>query len=126
MAELMTKAEIHDFGVEVVFSYMKREAHEIVAVNTDVLVNPQIVAKKNGQLEFVIVRTACYPTKGIVEPEVRAQCIEQAKKAGAVCYFASVGIANASGTNDAEMGLPIKGAGYHVAFNGIELLHDLH
>ena len=32
------------------------EGHEIVAVNTDPSVNPQIVAKKDGQLEFVVVR----------------------------------------------------------------------
>ena len=126
MADQMTKAEIHDFGVEVVFGFLQREGHEIVAVNTDPSVNPQIVAKKDGQLEFVVVRTACYPDKGLLDPSSKINCIEHAEKSGAICYFASVGIANASGTNDAEMALPVKGAGYHVAFNGIELLHGAH
>jgi len=122
----MTKAEIHDFGVEVVFGFLQREGHEIVAVNTDLAVNPQVVARKDGQLEFVVVRTACYPDKGTLEPSAKASCIAHAEKSGAICYFASVGIANASGTNDAEMALPVKGAGYYVAFNGIELLHGAH
>ena len=126
MADQMTKAEIHDFGVEVVFGFLQREGHEIVAVNTAPSVNPQIVAKKDGQLEFVVVRTACYPDKGVIDAPAKADCIEHAVKSGAICYFASVGIANASGSNDAEMALPIKGAGYHVAFNGIELLHGAH
>ena len=126
MADLMTKAEIHDFGVEVVFGFLQKEGHEIVAVNTDLSVNPQIVAKKQGQLEFVVVRTDCYPAKGALDPTIRDMCIERALAANAICYFASVGIANSSGTNEAEMSLPIKGAGYYVAFNGIELLHGAH
>lgn len=126
MAELMNIAEIHDFGVEVVFGFLQREGHEIVAVNTDPAINPQIVAKKDGHLEFVVVRTACYPEQGMLEPLGRAKCIEHADKSGAICYFASVGIANASGANDAEMACPVKGAGYHVAFKGIELLHSAH
>lgn len=126
MADQMTRAEIHDFGVEVVFGFLQREGHEIVAVNTDPSINPQIVARKNGQLEFVVVRTACYPGKGELDAPSKANCIAHAEKSGAICYFASVGIANASGTTDAEMALPVKGAGYHVAFSGIELLHGAH
>ena len=122
----MTNAEIHDFGVEVVFGYLQKEGHEIVSVNTDPEMNPQIVSKKDGQLEFIVVRTAAYPKKGILDHQIRTKLIDHALKAGAVCYFASVGIANASGTNDAEMSRVEKGAGFHVAYNGIELLHAQH
>jgi hypothetical protein len=121
--ELMTKSEIHDFGIEVVFNYLEKEGHEIVSVNTDPALNPQVVAKKNGQLEFIIVRTACYPSKGQIENNQMAlHCIEHAVKHKAICYFASVGIANADGKNDAEMAVPVKGAGYHVAFEGLAVL----
>ncbi len=126
MADQMTTAEIHNFGVEIVSGFLQKEGHEIIAVNTDLTANPQIVAKKDGQLEFVVVRTACYPDKGSLEFSTKSNCIEHAEKSGAICYFASVGIANASGTNDIEMARPVKGAGYHVAFNGIELLHGAH
>ena len=126
MAYQMTNAEIHNFGVEIVFGFLQKEGHEIVAVNTDLLVNPQIVAKKDGQIEFVVVRTTCYPHKGVLELSVKENCIAHAEKSGAICYFASVGIANSAGTNDVEMAQPVKGAGFHVAFNGIELLHGAH
>jgi len=122
----MTEAEIHDFGVEVVFGYLKSEGHEIIAVNSNPSLNPQIVARKNEQLEFVVVRTACYPGKGTLDATSKANSIAHAEKSGAICFFASVGIANASGTTDAEMAIPVKGAGYHVAFNGIEILHGAH
>ena len=121
--ELMTVAEIHDFGIEVVFNFIKTEGHEAVSVNTDVGVNPQIIAKKNGQLEYIVVRTACYPFKGQIESDqIAFQCIEHADNVNATCYFASVGIANADGKNDAEMALPRKGSGFHVAFEGLAIL----
>ncbi len=120
MAEIMTKAEIHDFGIEVVFGYLQREGYEIVGVNADLSMNPQIVAKKEGQLQFIVVRTDCYPAKGILDASSKALCIKHALGTDAVCYFASVGIANASGADDAEMSLPVKGAGFHISFSGLE------
>lgn len=120
MAEVMTKAEIHDFGVEVVFGFLQKEGHEIVGVNTDLSVHPQIVTKKDDLLAFITVRTECYPAKGMLDAASKALCIQRALEVGAVCYFASVGIANSSGTNDEEMSLPVKGAGFHVAFEGLE------
>lgn len=121
--ELMTTAEIHDFGIEVVFNYLKKGGHEIVSVNTDIGVNPQVVAKQNGQLEFIVVRTACYPSKGQIEnDQITFECIAHADKLKATCYFASVGIANASGKSDAEMAVPLKGAGFHVSFEGLLML----
>ena len=122
----MTSAEIHDFGVEVVFGYLQKEGHEIVSVDTDPEMNPQIVAKKDGQLEFIVVRTAVYPKKGALDQQTKIKLIDHTLRAGAVCYFASVGIANASGTNDAEMSRAEKGAGFHIAYNGIEILHGQH
>jgi hypothetical protein len=95
--ELMTAAEIHDFGIEVVSRHLSKEGHQIESVNLKVGINPQIVARKNSQLEFIVVRTACYPHKGQIENDALApQCLAQADKFKATCYFASVGIANAT------------------------------
>ena len=121
--DLMTKAEIHDFGIEVVVNFLKTEGHEIVDVNTDLAMNPQVVAKKNGKLEFVVVRTACYPSKGQIENDhIALHCIERADSHGAACYFASVGIANSSGDDGSQMSVPVRGAGFYVAFDGLEIL----
>jgi len=120
---LMTPSEIHDFGVEVVFGQLQRDGHEIVSVNTDLGMNPQIVARKDGQLEFNLVRTDCYPGKGLLESEAIAHStLEHARKFQAACYFASVGIANASGAESGEMNKPVKGAGFYVRFEGLQVL----
>jgi len=122
-SNLMTITEIHEFGVQAVFEYLKKEKYEIQAVNTNISTNPQIVAKKNKQLNFIVVRTALYPDKGKIEnDQVALHCIAHAEKNNALCRFASVGIANSAGTNDAEMAIPVKGAGYYVSFEGLEFL----
>ncbi len=117
--QIMSDAEIFDFGVEVVFNQMKKEGYEIQSVNTQVGQNPQIIAKKGEHLAFVAVRTACYPQKGKLEKNVHFQMIEHAKKHGAIPYFASVGICNADGKNEKQMGTPVKGAGFHIAYEGL-------
>ncbi len=120
--QLMSDAEIFNFGVEVVFSQMKKEGYQIQSVNTEIGNNPQIIAKKDGNLAFVGVRTACYPGKGLLEQNIHFQMIEHAKKHGAIPYFASVGICNADGKNEKQMSTPIKGAGFHIAYDGLLII----
>lgn len=119
---LMTPEEIHGFGVEIVFNRLKKEGYEILDVNTEVGVNPQIVAKKAGQLVFIAVRTACYPNKGQLEESVHFQMMAHANKHGAIPYLASVGIANAKAATDSEMSMPVKGAGFHAAYEGLVII----
>jgi hypothetical protein len=118
----MTDEEIHDFGIEIVFNQLKKEAYKIQSVNTKFGVNPQIIAKKGTQLAFIAVRTACYPEKGKLEESVHFQMIEHADKHGAIPYFASVGIANANAKTEDEMRVPVKGAGFHVAYEGMQII----
>jgi hypothetical protein len=120
--EQMSIEEIHEFGIEIVFNQLKKEGYEIQSVNTDLGMNPQIIAKKGSQLAFIAVRTACYPEKGQLEESVHFQMIEHADKHSAIPYFASVGIANADGTTAAEMAIPIKGSGFHVAYEGMVII----
>ena len=120
--EQMSLEEIHDFGIEMVFNQLKKEGYEIQSVNTEFGVNPQIVARNGNQLAFIAVRTACYPAKGQLEESVHFQMTEYADKYGAIPYFASVGIANADATTKEEMAIPIKGAGFYVAYEGMEII----
>ena len=121
--EVMDEDDIHDFGINVVAEYSQKDGFEIVSINKDRKYNPQIVAKKNGQLAFIVVRTACYPNKGSLDDAaLRSQLISNADQHNAICYFASVGIANSEGQTDEEMGIPIKGGGYYVSFEGLLIL----
>ena len=119
LTEQMTAEEIHSFGIQVVLNDLEKNGYKIVSVNAEIGMNPQIVAKKEGQLAFVAVRTACYPGKGQLEENVHFQMMEHADKFGAIPYFASVGIANAGGRTETEMGTPVKGAGFYVSYEGL-------
>lgn len=124
--QIMTQAEIHDFGVEVVFGSMKKDGYEIVAVNTDISKNPQIIAKKDGNLCFVVVRTACFPKKGeIASQEEFLHLLEGAQKHNAIPYFAAVGICYADAKDEKEAGTPFKGAPFHIAYNGLLIMTTL-
>jgi hypothetical protein len=121
-AKQMTMEEIHDFGIEIVLKQLKKKGYEIQIVNTEYGMNPQIVGKKENNLAFIAVRTACYPEKGQLEESIHFEMIEHADKYGAIPYFASVGIANADAITDEAMAIPLKGAGFHVAYEGMVMI----
>ena len=120
--QIMTKEEIHNFGIEVVFNYMKEEGYEIEGVDDTIGVNPQIIAKKNDKLVFVAVRTSCYPNKGKLENHIHHKMIKQAEQHNAIPYFASVGIINSDGKTEEEQSTPVKGAGFYISFDGLLII----
>jgi len=120
--ELMTETDIHAFGVEIVFGQLEEAGWAIES--TDVLADreshPQLIANKDGETGFFVVRTAMYPGRGRIEGEdVFQRLVRHAKAHGASCYFASVSIANSEGKSEEEMSVPTKGVAYHVAFDGL-------
>jgi hypothetical protein len=123
MTELMSLQEIHEFGIEIVCGQMKNDGFEFLGVNPSLEIIPQIIAKKDGTLAHVAVRTACYPNKGQLESEEMALAlIRNANESGAKCYFASVGIVNADGHDDEGLAIAKRGAGFLVAYEGLQLL----
>ena len=120
--ELMTEAEIHAFGVEIVFKQLDEAgwAVESADVFAERETHPQIVANKDGETGFFVVRTEMYPARGRIESEqVFQTLVRHAKAHGASCYFASVSIANSEGKTEEEMSVPVKGIAYNVAFDGL-------
>lgn len=120
--ELMSEQDVHAFGVEIVHDQLKEAGWNIeyADVFADRSSQPQIVANKDGETGFFVVRTAMYPGRGRIEgEEVFQTLVRVANDHGATCYFASVGIANSEGTTEEEMTIPVKGVAYHVAFEGL-------
>jgi len=121
--ELMTPADIHAFGIEIVFKQLEKDEWQIEAAdaNADLKSEPQIVASKLGERAFFIVRTDVYPNRGRFEEgnDVYETLVRHAKAHGASCYFASVGIANSEGKTEEAMSVPVKGVAYNVEFNGL-------
>ena len=121
--EVMTEADIHAFGVEIVFKQLEKDGWTIDSADilADITTEPQIVAHKDGNRAFFVVRTAVYPARGRFEEgqEAFENLVRHAKAHGADCYFASVGIANSEGKSEEEMSVPVRGVAYNVEFNGL-------
>lgn len=121
--ELMTKADIHAFGVEIVYKQLEKDGWMLDSadVEGDLATAPQIIGRKDGEFAFFIVRTDIHPGRGRFEEGQQAfnDLVRHARDNGASCYFASVGIANSEGESDEEMATPVKGVAYHVQFDGL-------
>ena len=119
----MTEADIHAFGIEIVFKQLEKDGWVIESadVEADITSEPQIVAAKDGERAFFVVRTAMFPGRGRFDEGQGAfdTLVRHAIVHGASCYFASVGIANSQGETDDQMGLPVKGVAYNVQFDGL-------
>ena len=120
--ELMTESDIHAFGVEIVYKQLEQAEWRIESADVEAerTTHPQIVAHKDSEIGFFVVRTAVHPARGRIEgEEVFGTLVAHANAHGAACYFASVSIANSTGKTDEEMSVPVKGVAYHVAFDGL-------
>lgn len=119
----MTEADIHAFGIEIVCKQLAADGWVIHSadVEANIRTSPQIVASKDGDAAFFVVRTGLYPGRGRFEEgqEVFNTLVRHARAHGGECYFASVGIANSNGTTDEEMSVPVKGVAYNVQFEGL-------
>lgn len=119
----MSADDVHAFGIEIVFKQLEKDGWHIESA--DVFANktesPQIIAKKDDERAFFVVRTAIYPDRGRFEEGQQAfdHLVNLARANGANCYFASVGIANAEAETEAEMSVAVKGAPFNVVFDGL-------
>ena len=59
MPQLMTKEEIHEFGLQILSRYLEANAYEIEMMHPNMQMFPHVIAKKNGQLVFIIAATDC-------------------------------------------------------------------
>lgn len=119
MGKKMEYEDLHFFGIKVVYKDLVDKGYEVLNVRKETDVDPQILARKNGQLYFIVVRTARFPRMGVLKPDVAADVAKYALRHKAVCQFASVGVANAKGNSDEEMGIPEIGGEYYINYNGL-------
>jgi hypothetical protein len=122
-SEILTPKEIHAFGIQVVFKQLAEDGWNISSADpdADLASEPQIVASKDGDLAFFIVRTALYPSRGRFEEGQQAYetLVRHAREHGADCFYASVGIANSQATTEEEKGVARRDVGYNVEFDGL-------
>ncbi len=121
--ELMTPDDIHAFGIEILFKQLEKDGWVIQSADiaADLSSEPQIIAEKEGELAFFVVRAGLYPGRGRFEEGMEAyeRLVKHAREHGASCYFASIGLANSTGKTEEEMSVPVKGVAYNVQFDGL-------
>ena len=119
----MTMADIHAFGVEIVYKQLEKDGWSIESADAlaDIRFDPQIVASKDGERAFFIVRTGMYPGRGRFDEgqEVFEKLVRHAAEHRALCYYASVGIANSEAESEEDMSVPVKGVAFNVEFDGL-------
>jgi len=87
---------------------------------------PHVIAKKNGQLVFIIAATDVYPNKGSFNDDEKAALLENAAKFDAQAACAYLGIANAEGAqnkNKELCGKAYKNANFLTDFGGLEFIY---
>lgn len=129
-SQLMTQAEVHQFGIESILPYVQKGGITVVSINVKQGRDPQIVGTYRGSCVFVIVRTAMYPNKGELNASSIKRFSDWAEQHGALPLFGSVGIAcmnypDGTEVNDQEMmQQPIKNGGFAVSFQGLVSLGE--
>jgi hypothetical protein len=120
--ELLTEQDIHAFGIHILTKKLEEDGWMIESADPfiDRATHPQVVAHKDGEIGFFVVRTAMYPGKGRIEgEEVFQNQVRHAANHGAACYFASLGLASSAGESEEAKSTPVKGVHYHVSFDGL-------
>lgn len=119
--DLMTEEEILNFAMQVVAKQeIEEKGNELVAWLDELNAFPNIVAKINGELSFIVVKGAIATTIPTLSKFWRnTYCQKAQKEYGAKCYFASVSI----GSYDAkrfEKRLGLRGDGFLIRYKGLE------
>lgn len=115
----MTIGEIHTLGIRVVAVELREEGFVIVNANADPEASPQIVARRDGQLHFVAVRTDAYPGRGFLDSSSYLGLVGHAVEEDAFACLASLGIRNLHGITEEEKATPVRGGAMSVDYFGI-------
>jgi hypothetical protein len=131
--EKVTPANLHAIGVKAVAAYLKQGGHTALSVNLHPGSDPQIVARIDKTLAFIIIRSAVYPRLGrLYTGAIIRRLVAHAGAHKAFCYFAGLGIAGMderlvqnSGREEYfpnGMVMEVDGTEYFISFSGLELL----
>jgi len=91
--QLLSKQEIHEFGIDIIYKYAIEQGFEVVDGTTDINNHPQLILRKNGKIYFVMVQTG--PADGThltYDHDIGMQTLNNAKQHDAEVLFAGVGL----------------------------------
>ncbi len=119
----MNLEELHQFGLRFMYQELLKNKFEVLSVEPDLETFPQIVARKENQLYFIVVQSATYPEVGDLPTNHQIKRIrEHAEKHNALTKFASLGLANADAKNETEKSILNKGNEFLINYSGLKEL----
>ncbi|WP_282013745.1 hypothetical protein [Marinifilum flexuosum] len=116
----LTGEELHELGIKWVYKHIKDE-FEVLSVNIEFDKNPQILAKKDDEMHFIVVKTSTYPDVGSLTSVAAEEIIKHADKHKAKILFAHVGVANADAKDESGMQFPEKDGHYYINYTGLNI-----
>ena len=119
VGEIMTKEELHKFGLGLLIAYLNIQKGELIKANFNIGNDyPHLIAKNpKGQLLYIWVKTEMYPTMpSIVSIENHEEVIKLSNQFGATPVFAGMRMKCVS----TEENIPVYGGGYIAEFTGLK------
>lgn len=119
--DLMTKEEIHDFGVEIVAGQLQQAGYKILLYNPKLGSFPSIVAENKDEVIAVIVLTDIAPNQPKMRMTERFGIIGYCNGYKTKPAFASVSIGSTDGERF-NKSLALVGDGYYAKYTGLEYI----
>ncbi|OAB76143.1 Na(+)-translocating NADH-quinone reductase subunit F [Cochleicola gelatinilyticus] len=116
MSTSLTPQELHNLAMNIVGEDLQENGYEFLGVNSKLEKDPQFVAIKEGNLNFVIVRAVTYPQDvKEYDEEFMQKMKDHAMKFEAKTYYAGVGLGHGT-----DYGKPVvKDENYTMIYNGM-------
>ncbi len=118
--DLLTEADKLNMAMEAIMNHeLSPNGYKIIAANNHPGQIPNFVCEKDGKKIFIVVKVAIAPEMPSMTVEQKKHLLEHARKFGAECFFAPVGL-GATDPKRFEMSLALKNDSYYIRYEGLE------
>ncbi|MBQ9845432.1 MAG: SseB family protein [Oscillospiraceae bacterium] len=117
--DIMTDEEIQNFALQIVYEYdLIQNGYQIVSITDDINAFPNIIAKKDDELVFILVRGYCINNTCGLADEIFDKMMLLSEKYRIKSFFADVGF-RSSDDERFEEGLLLCGDGFYADYKGL-------
>lgn len=123
--EIMSKQDLHTFGLEVLVGWLEKNGYQVEFVNPVVDMLPSVFANRFDGLTVIAAQTTMYPERPQFNENDKPALMEVCKELNAKLAFAGIGLVNGEGipTQDKElMGKAYKDAKFMADFGGLKYI----
>lgn len=119
--DLMTKEEIHDFALEVIFGFLKNEEFEILHLNKEYGMNAAYIGQKADKKYAFFIKSDIAPNHPGISLNERNQIIKYCKENLFIPVFCPVSFGATDGIRF-EKSIALVGDSYYCNFKGFEYI----